>query len=338
MVVSLIWWLRPEPQPAEVDAESIREQEGNPRDNSAEFPSPTNSATGDDSAVAREKIFLESADPEYARRRFEQSKVDPQFDWKQPINFYGRVLDDDAQPVANAAVSFSWNSLSESGTSRATTESDEQGLFSLNGASGKRLYVEVSKTGYYVSGTNRIAFEYANPFDGLFRPDPNRPVLFHLRKKGEGIDLITSQYGVVPHFAVPMPLDVAAIRVDLLEREVVASGFLELSQNKPPYAEWKQADSWSFRMEIREGGFVEHSEEFPFEAPEEGYQPILEFHFEKNAGRWATRISRDYYFKFGSPAKYGRLQLRTSIMDQGARLTYAINPTGSRNLEPKSNE
>ena len=44
---------------------------------------------------------------------------------------------------------------------------------------------------------------------------------------------------------------------------------------------------------------------------------------------------KDYYIKFGSPPRYGRLHLETLIEMQGARLTYAINPTGSRNLEPQ---
>ena len=36
-------------------------------------------------------------------------------------------------------------------------------------------------------------FEYANPADGLFTPYPANPVVFHLRKKGHGENLVHGQ-------------------------------------------------------------------------------------------------------------------------------------------------
>lgn len=87
-------------------------------------------------------------------------------------------------------------------------------------------------------------------------------------------------------------------------------------------------------MEIPDGGFVEENEEFPFEAPENGYQPVMEFNFQQGQTNWTIHLKDDYYIKFGNPARYGWLHLDTSI-NSGVRLKYAINPTGSRNLEPK---
>jgi hypothetical protein len=99
---------------------------------------------------------------------------------------------------------------------------------------------------------------------------------------------------------------------------------------------WKKATEWSFEMSIPTGGFVEyHDEEFPFEAPEGGYQPAIKYDFQKGQTNWATDISKDFYFRFGNPPVFGRLHLETTIGNSAVRLTYAINPDGSRNLEPQ---
>jgi hypothetical protein len=88
-------------------------------------------------------------------------------------------------------------------------------------------------------------------------------------------------------------------------------------------------------MAIPDGGFVEQNEAFPFQAPEAGYQPTIEFHFKSGETNWATTLQRQYYIAFGQPRRYGRLVVETAIEMEGARLTYAINPDGSRYLEPK---
>jgi hypothetical protein len=136
-------------------------------------------------------------------------------------------------------------------------------------------------------------------------------------------------------FSVVAPLNGTLLWVDLLQRKSGSQGGqLILRQKKPPYEKWKQATEWSLHLEIPDGGFIEHHDEFPFEAPETGYERVLDFHLEKDQPDWLTAIRKDYYIKFGSPARYGRLHLETEILMTGVRLTYAINPSGSRNLEP----
>ena len=264
-----------------------------------------------------------------------RTREDPAYEWKQPINFYGKVVDENNEPVSEATVDFEWNDLSEQGTSSSQTMSDNLGFFSLRDEKGKRLYVQVQKDGYYTSRRTGVAFEYANPATGLFRPDSNNPVIFHLRKKGPGVDLVTSKFGIKLSFPIHIPRDGTPIMVDLLQRKTGQTGQLQISESKPEYAEWQQATNWSFRMEIPDGGFIEQNDEFPFEAPENGYEPVVEFNFEKGTGDWVQHIKKSYYLKFGSPPRYGRLQIETGISYGGAILTYAINPDGSRNLEAK---
>lgn len=268
---------------------------------------------------------------EFVRR----TREDPTYEWKQPINFYGKVVDENDRPLDGATVFFSWTDLSVDGTSEKQLLSGPDGLFSLVNQTGKRLSARVIKDGYYTPKSEFLSFEYANPADGLFAPNPSNPVIFHLRKKGVGAELITSRVGMKPYLGVTMPLDGTPVSVDLLGKKQGQGGQLVLSQKKPTYETWKHATEWSFRMEIPDGGFLEHNEEFHFMAPEVGYQSAVELQFQKNGTNWAEDVRKDYYVKFGNPPRYGRLHVDTSILTSGARLTYAFNPSGSRNLESK---
>jgi hypothetical protein len=337
-IVLLSWWLWPRkadtPSTEELSEGAVQEATETLSEKSQATPGSANRrASVDRSQPAAEG----SAASDAVRLYVENSLADPEYEGKQPINFYGRVVDENEQPVEGATVDFKWTDLSPNGTSEYHTVSDASGLFSMVNQRGKRLSVTASKPGYYSAGDARQAsFEYANPADGLFRPDPNRPVILHLRKKGTGTELVTSQYGMKPYFGVTMPLDGSRVYVDLVERKTGATGPIKVSQNKPPVEEWKQAAEWSFRMEIPDGGFVEQNDEFPFEAPENGYQPVIEFDFQKGEANWADGVKKDFYIKFGNPPRYGRLRLETLIDMAGARFTYAINPDGSRYLEPKA--
>jgi len=247
-------------------------------------PQPTGTTPNAQNAIPAHVTGVPDDVVEYVRN----IKADPQYDWKRPINFWGRVVDENNEPVANASVHFEWNDISAKGTSDADTVSDGNGFFSLTDRRGKRLYVDVAKEGYYSSGNSRgSAFEYANPADGLFTPDQNNPIVFHLQKKGVGVDLITAQCGVKSDLRVSAPLDGKPVFVDVLNRQVGQTGQIQISQIKPVSNHWKEATEWQFRMTIPDGGFVEENDEFPFEAPEEGYQSTVEFDFQQGQPDWA---------------------------------------------------
>jgi hypothetical protein len=250
--------------------------------------------------------------------------------WKMPITFYGKVIDQNTNPIADAQIHFSWTDTSPEGRSEQNARSDTNGLFGLSGVTGRVLVVRVSKPGYYTSRRRSTGFDYG---DG-YQPDGN-PVEFLLHKQGLGIDLISSRYGVAPNFHVAAPRDGTPVAVDLVQRKSGQGGQLVISQTKPDYLHTKQATAWRFRMEIQDGGFVEHNDEFPVEAPEIGYQPVVEFDFKIGETNWTTMLTRNYYIVFGQPRRYGWLKIETRIGSGGATLEYAINPDGSRYLEPK---
>ena len=111
-------------------------------------------------------------------------KLDTALDeWRTPIEFYGKVVDEAENPVAEAKVNFSCNDLSATGTSYYKAQSDEQGRFSIGGIKGKLLTARVSKEGFYSSKRDNDSFYYAGQ-NVNFAPDQNNPIVFHLRKKG----------------------------------------------------------------------------------------------------------------------------------------------------------
>jgi hypothetical protein len=254
--------------------------------------------------------------------------------WQAPIEFYGKVVDENTNPIEGVSVLFQWDESATTDVAKTlTAESDSEGLFSLQGKHGRSLEVSVSKEGYYSSQKDKTGYMYALTSE-KFLPSKLNPVVFHLHKKGQGVDLITSQYGIRPDFPVLVPRDGNPVNVDLLQRKT-GSGDLEISQVKPDSAHWNSATNWSFQMSFPNGGFIETDDAFLFAAPETGYQPTIDFNFVEGGTNWLTQFSKDFYIMFGQPPKYGWLHVDANMMQQTVVLKYAINPTGSQNLEPK---
>jgi hypothetical protein len=143
-------------------------------------------------------------------------------EWRTPIEFYGKVVDESENPVEGAKIAFGWTDLSVEGYSKAETVSDAAGLFNLRGKSGKHLSVEVSKDGYYISRRNTGSFYYAGQ-DINFTPDAASPVVFRLKKKGAAEELIATSF---PGFAkiAKLPRDGTPFEIDLAQGRKAAAG------------------------------------------------------------------------------------------------------------------
>jgi hypothetical protein len=256
--------------------------------------------------------------------------------WQTPINFYGKVVDENTNPVEGASISFHWvESPMKDAPNVFETKSDDAGLFSLERQRGPTLEVSVSKDGYYTSRKDRTGFSYGNLAPGKFSPSIFDPVIFHLHKKGQGADLVTSQYGIRTDFPVLVSRDGNPVNIDLLQRKIDASADLQISQVKPDSAHWNSATNWSFHMKLSDGGFIETDDAFLFTAPETGYQSTVDLDFTKGEDNWTTQFTKTYYVVFGQPQRYGWLQVDANMSQQTIVLKYAINPAGAQNLEPK---
>ncbi len=107
--------------------------------------------------------------------------ADPMFEYKRPIAFYGKVVDDSGIPVQEATVGVAI--AGSDGDKRIRLVTDQNGLFSIVNEKGKRIRVGVGKRGYSSTEESTGYFEFAEFFSETFHePDPSDPVVFVLQR------------------------------------------------------------------------------------------------------------------------------------------------------------
>jgi len=254
-------------------------------------------------------------------------------DWKVALNFYGKVVDENNQPVAGATAHMEWNTIG--GTSTAQTISDGEGLFSLTGQHGKVLGVRVEKGGYYTveGGAGNVSFEYADPsVSWWYEPDPNNPVIFHLRIKGEGAKLIRKSLDV------PLNPNHPQNQVNLLQGFVRPGGVLTITSDESKFLPGNQPFPWTFSLRMSEGGLVETTDQFPFMAPTNGYTPTINLDMTNtDPSVWQDGVGKTYYFYLPSTDTYGRITINKIVGVPVVTVNYCYNLTpGNRVLEPAS--
>jgi hypothetical protein len=109
-------------------------------------------------------------------------KLDSSFEWRLPINFFGKVIDQHGEGIPDASVEFLWNV--EGGTSEEHVKSSLDGSFKLQNKQGKILSVRVNKHG--CRGDNKSnfrSFEFSEFWDrDFYVPDARKPEVLRLWK------------------------------------------------------------------------------------------------------------------------------------------------------------
>lgn len=250
------------------------------------------------------------------------SEKDRFFEYKMPISFFGRVVDDAGAPIAGAKIKFTWTDLSTEGTSKRETESDSVGFFSLDGAVGKGLVVQVGKAGYkHFITKNRFSFEYAMFADPKYHvPDRANPVVFVLRKNREAEPLIVrenQEAELEPGQSKVFSIGPSGATLTV-ERQV--------SPNEDPR-------SWVARVSSSGGELALATAEFPFEAPENGYQSSVVINAQTpKPAVWQGDNGTAFFVR--TPQGYGRVTVRNTPGMAWVYVSSYFNPKpGSRNLE-----
>jgi len=252
-----------------------------------------------------------------------------------PITFYGKVIDQNGDPVPDAVVGYSaLDKFMEPGAGYTGT-SDENGTFSISGIKGARLSVNVRKKGYYfIDGKSNAAFAYATGADGYFKNPPvqGNPAIFVLHKMGDLVPLVqlSRRQVDVPKTGAPLSIDLTTGRI----------GGKDLTLESWTGAKELNRFDWSYRLSVSEGGLVERKGEFDFEAPADGYHPQIEVKMPADAPQWSSRLSKQYFAKLPGD-RYARFSIRfyPGVKDDGADRNFVVlesyvNPKpGSRNLE-----
>lgn len=261
--------------------------------------------------------------PIYWKKR----EQDRDFEWKTPIEFFGKVVDQNQQPIPGVEIQTSWTDMSAEGTSKRLLVSDQNGLFSITGIRGKHFGVyDLRKEGYeQAKASNRFSFEYAGFWEQTYHiPDPNKPVVFYLRKKGEPAPLLSSEGKFVltfgTPFSVPMPQTAGGTAASLVKVTVF--------ENDPKTRQWKA------QISVEGGGVMPALEEFPFEAPKDGYQSSMDLDQKSPHPLGWQDIDEGGCFYIKTNQGYGLLELRQMKGKQTLHYKVLINSKGGTNLEP----
>ena len=256
--------------------------------------------------------------------------------WQAPIDFYGKVVDEHTNPVAGASISFRWDDYTaEDWTRSSTAISDEDGLFSLIGKHGSTLIVSVGKDGYYTPHSGQGSFQFAsgNP---NFSPDSQNPIVFTLREKGEGVQLITTVFPAGIGQIAQLHHDGSPVELDLLRGAQVPAGTgqLQLQLWRDVSDRKAKVFDWKLQLSAPGGGLVGTDEEFAFQAPQNGYQPSIVIDMPATNQNWQSEVRTKYYIQLPN-GDYGRIDFYLLPYNGVFTVHSAINPTGSQNLEPR---
>jgi hypothetical protein len=257
-----------------------------------------------------------------------------------PIDFFGKVVDENGDPVSGAKTFYIVASDSIDGSPTMNGPSTGQdGRFSIKGKHGSDLSVWVEHAAYYNTASADQKFEYASrQYAPGKEPPPlptqNNPAIFVLRKKGYAEPLIH-----LKKTQVSLPMNGAPVTVDLRtgkiggDRECVTF-LLKSEADKLPLNEFHPFN-WSVAVRVPNGGLVERPNALSFEAPAEKYpsEIMSENDPAKLKDDWSSVTKKDYFVSFGSGV-YGRIRVEVSGEKGRAIVESYLNPnTGSRNLE-----
>jgi uncharacterized repeat protein (TIGR03803 family) len=267
------------------------------------------------------------------------NKVDPRImdAMQSPIAFFGKVVDEKSNVLSSANVAFRWTDLLARGFEcTSTAQSDSNGLFSLRDKQGSSLAVSVGKDGYYGTHSSQQTFKYSKmEGDARHTPDSQNPVVFQLRTKGKGEQLLERDFPPGMGQITQLRHDGTPIEIDLFESKKVApgSGQLKLEFWRDTSEKNARTFDWKLQLSISGGGLHETDEEFPLIAPERVFQPSILINMPKTNQNWRSDLRSRYYIHLPD-GKYGRVEFYLLPYNGVFRVKSTINPSGSRNLEP----
>lgn len=255
-----------------------------------------------------------------------------------PINFYGKVVDQDGNPVSGVTVNVKvrqWyvRSLATFDTDAhiipIKKETDLSGRLEIHGMEGDVFDVEsIQKPGYVLSPKTPNGF---GPSSGSLE----NPVIIKMWKMGEKAQLVDGSkfWGIIP--------DGRIYTLDLIQGTKVESatavGDLRVIVNRPSGVSRQDRYDWSFQITPIDGGIIETEDEFMYQAPQDGYTPEYKLQLAASDTKWTYRVKKSFFVKTRGGQNYGRINVEVFAHYQNDgvfSVDYAVNPHGSRNLQP----
>ena len=233
----------------------------------------------------------------------------------QEIQFFGKAVDQNGQPVSSADVFGSI--IVKNGTTQAVKKvqaaTDAQGLFQFMNETGRDLAIVVRKSGYAMSTTNTVfIFSFIWPASQRHHPDSKNPVIFKMWKLQGAEPLVKiDQTYRVGSGEVPVFIDLVA------GKQSPGGGDIKIGVQRPSgIVSERNPQDWSLMIEAMDGGLIETSLEesrTTYAAPDDAYVPshVVKMVFQERT--WSGSVQRHFFLKSRNGQVYGKLSLSVRI-------------------------
>jgi hypothetical protein len=268
-----------------------------------------------------------------------QAAIDSQ---NVPITFWGKVIDQDGQPLPGVRILMSVRKLQfagatsgfESSFDQHTTFSGADGRFDLSDVRGGVLTIKsVEKEGYRVSPSALRSFGYNISTNHIPRFD--HPVILQMWKRGNAEALLAQSkfFRVIPDGRL-YTFDLLKVTHGEGRREGTD---VELQIKRPNGVARSDRYDWEFRLAVPTGGIIETADASGYMAPATGYVKDFRTSVSLSDPVWRGSVKRSFFVTSRNGQIYGSLTLDVDAYYNGEAavdLKYTVNPGGSRNLEP----
>jgi hypothetical protein len=330
-IFAIIFWLRPVKQTtmAEPTHESIQ-----PTTNAPVVKNTTQSSIAalQTNSIANGVTQIKSANELTAEEKNAQIRAVLEAQNK-PVELWGKVVDQDGVPLSGVTVEteinrFVWppeqhpNGVSTK--QEITTDADGRFHVSDNSATG--IHVMLQKAGYEQESRNGYG---SNGQNG----SQENAAILKMWSTNIHEQLITGEkkFQIVP--------DGRSYVIDLAKGTIAESGQgdLKVWVKRPEQITYGKRYDWSCEMDVLNGGLLAATDASMYVAPEDGYTPSFQFEQKVGSGWGDTTGPKRFFVRLNNGQEYGRItiELMAYYNDQIPgliRLSYAINPSGSRIL------
>ena len=170
--------------------------------------------------------------------------------WQGPIHYFGKVVDENDQPIPDVRVTYGANAMNELRREVYNTGSvntDLRGLFRIEGVRGIGLMLQLSHPNYYSYPDNSTGFDKRSvPKKGFFSDTEEKCELFRMHKKGRPAPLVHRRD------STNVPINNGAVSMELygeIDRQPV--GRLEIEAHGDTPEKWGPNSGSSEKFVLR---------------------------------------------------------------------------------------
>jgi len=253
-----------------------------------------------------------------------------------PVDFYGQFLDQDGNPLSGVNIKVVIVHLSMpdplvpvlgSKDIQLERNSDAAGRFEIHGETGEGFDIKfVQKDSYELEPGQRSYGAVSGSFEN--------PIIFKMWSTNIHEQLITGEkkFQIVP--------DGRMYFINLTEGTIAESstGDLKVWIKYPAHVTRGQLYDWSCEIDAVNGGLLEQPlGTAMYQAPADGYAPMFQLQQQIKGGQSGEIGERHFYVMLKNGQEYGQISINlyapyTDEIPGMVRLSYAINPSGSRIL------